>query len=72
METMRTPDGEYKPIFQALNEWYALFEPMESLGFVVHAYDPGVSFHSKECKGNLSTFCISVSDLKIINEAIKR
>ncbi len=69
---MRNPDGEYVSMFQALNEWGYLFEPMESLGFEIHSYDPGVSFRSKECKGHQSMFTISCSDLKIINDAIKR
>ena len=69
---MRNPDGEYKSVDESLSDWHVLFKPMVLLGFEVHAYDPGVSFKSKECKGNLSVFSISVSDLKIINEAIKR
>jgi hypothetical protein len=72
MEKMRNPDGEYRPMFQALNEWGLLFEPMQSLGFVVHSYDPGISFRSKECVGHHAIFTISCSDLKIINDAITR
>jgi hypothetical protein len=72
MATVRAPDGEHKPSSHAMMEWYALANPLEKLGFEIHGFDPGVSFKSKQCKGILSTFTISVSDLKIINKAIAR
>lgn len=69
---MRTPDGQYKTIDEALSEWDSMAKPLQELGFDVHGYDPGISFKFKDCRGLLSIFTISCSDLKIINDALKR
>jgi hypothetical protein len=68
MKTMRSPDYTYKSVDVAIKEWYELFEPMQKLGFIVRAYDPGVSFSPINGRESLN---ISVHDLKIINKAIK-
>jgi hypothetical protein len=72
METMKAPDGSQKLSSQAMIEWYTLANPLEELGFEIHGFDPGISFKSKQCKGILSIFTISVSDLEIINKALER
>jgi hypothetical protein len=72
MKTVKAPDGSQKSCSQAMMEWYALANPLEELGFEIHGFDPGISFKSKQCKGILAIFTISVSDLEIINKAITR
>lgn len=72
MNEIKTPDNLSKPVDQALDEWYELAKPLCELGFEIHSFDPGISFRSKECKGHQAIFAISCSDLKIINDAIKR
>ena len=67
MNLMRNPDCVYKPVDEAIAEWHDLFKPMESIGFTVRAYDPGVSFSPQKGRESIN---MSISDLRIINDAI--
>lgn len=71
METMRTPDGDFKPQEEALSEWSELYEPLCELGFGVIGFDPGVQFYWPACKGKLSSFTLPVDAIRAINNAIK-
>lgn len=58
LKMMRTPDRIQKPVDDAVAEWRELTAPLESIGFQVHAFDPGVQFRCPE-SGRLIDMTIS-------------
>lgn len=67
-EQIRNPDGILMDVDDAVEQWYDLTRPLEDLGFELMGFDPSVSFKGVSGK----CFTISVSDLRIINNAIKK
>lgn len=61
------PDRNRVKVSTALARWKRLFKPMESLGFEVHCFDPGVQFKSGITDEIIG---ISVSSLRVLNSAI--
>ena len=65
--TMRTPDRIEKPVGDAIAEWRELTAPMESIGFKVHAFDPGVQFL---CPESGKVMDMTISAIRRINAGL--
>jgi hypothetical protein len=68
-QLVNTPDGKQKPMEEAIAEWRELTAPMESIGLIVHAFDPSVQFR---CPDSGKVMDMTISTIRRINAAISR
>jgi hypothetical protein len=64
---IRGPDMMPKPVKKALREWQELYEPMEKIGFILHAFDPTIQFR---CPDSNRVFDLPICAVKRINAAL--
>jgi hypothetical protein len=68
----RLPGGGYTKsirIWEA--EWNKLFKPFEELGYVVHAFDPGIRMSKKDAPDHAAHVTITVDFAKTIGDALQ-